>query len=337
MRGDTTVPSTMTWAMHGMAATAIVQQTGPNTWSTGLGAKVLLGLLPQHVWFPMFRRGYAVLTFFQIIISCGLRVRMIFDADDWLAMLQKMEYTAFKDSVWPLAIHIPTLMQELDIILATRPTSSEAAFADALQDMYRRVRLLSAHFDGWIAMFPKDARSSAELFQPSTQQTVSRDVFHPRIEFATRDAGNSMMLYWTFKLLLAILANDIYQHLANTRACKCPKPTHDLPAQYAHLICRAVPYWLRTGSFSSYTVYMCMSWPLRVAKDWLSTQDNMEEHVAWCANMSNTIRALRVGNIGEYIVDFMYSNVSETIGRRGSQIQPPADPCENDSEQQLPE
>lgn len=255
---------------------------------------------------------------------CGLRVRMIFDADNWLAMLEQMNFPAFKDSVWPLAVHIPTLMQELDMILANGPASTEAAFSDALQDLYRRVLLLSAHFDKWIAMFPRDSQDSPELFNSSTLQTASVEPFQPRIEFPTMTAGHSVMLYWTFKLLIAILAEDIYQNLRSADVTKWPDPVHDLPIRYACLICRAIPYWMQIKSFSSSTAYMSISWPLRVAWNWFSAQENMKEHVAWCANISSTLRTLPIAKIGEYVIDFVYSSVKSSIGRGGSQIRPQA-------------
>jgi hypothetical protein len=242
--------------------------------------------------------------------SVGMRGRLAYVHAPWLSVLEGMKFPAFKESIWPLGVHIPGLMAEYDLIMTdiddTRNTSQR------LRDLYIRLKHLDASFDRWLTLYPDGTGSMADvkLWWSSNHKTaVPTDIFFPKIMFASICAAQVMSLYWTLKFLLAILAMDIQDswRSINNGTPASPLVPHELPFKHANLICRSTEYFLRVHNLSANSMYNCVSWPLRVAWRWFHSQGIYPKETEWCSRTSRGLRMDHIGKIAEYVVDFAYA------------------------------
>jgi hypothetical protein len=249
-----------------------------------------------------------MLTPRQVMSSVGMRIRLTYCDDPWLGMLEGMKFPAFKESIWPLGVHVPGLMEEYDMIMA----DSEAIVLTShrLQDLYMRLKRLDGSFDRWLTLYPdgKGSMADLKLWWSSKTKTAPTDIFFPKVMFASICAAQVMSLYWTLKFLLAILAADIRDSFTSINGTLTPALIpHESPSKYADLICRSNDYFLRAHNLSANTMYNCVSWPLRVAWRWYHSQGIYPEETEWCSRISRGLRSDKIGKVGEYVVDFAYA------------------------------
>lgn len=248
--------------------------------------------------------------------ATGMRVSLTYAREPWLSMLEGMKFPAFKDSIWPLGVHLPGLMADYDMIMAA--SGAQALTPQRLRDLYLRLERLDMSLDMWLTLFPdgKGSMADIKLWWSSRTEVVPTDIFCPKIMFASICAAQVMLLYWTLKCHLAILAADIQDSLASTEGVPTtPLLPHDSPVKYADLICRSNDYFMRVHKASSVTLYNCVSWPLRVAWRWFHSQGIYPEETAWCGKTSRGLRMHKIGKVAEYVVDFAFAPPPKDVSR----------------------
>ena len=138
----------------------------------------------------------------------------------------------------------------------------------------------------------------------------------PTIDFATKTVASMMMSYWTYKLELAMLREDIYTLEANLDRSDANDPVAAVVANAYHLaslIIRSATYWLANENVSIHVCMYMLIYPYRVAWAWFVRRPELyAEEIAAC----RTVRAqLLAGGfntrLAEFVLDQLYKGPPE--------------------------
>lgn len=302
------LPVSPMWAVHGEASNHIARQAGPEAFRSPLGRRVLVGLLPQ-----------------TCMARMGMRQRVNWDGPEWLSVMEGTVWPSYRDSIWPMVIHIPGFMQRLDIYDVDLAANAQGSISltETLLTLSNEVRALDAKLEMWLAGFKatQGALADTNLYWCGTSEGPIWNIFSPHIQFATITIAEVMMLYWAFKLNLSALIHDIEKRMNENPIIQQQRrlPTPPLhqdeaplsPQHYAYLICRTAHYWLTQSdpSPSTNTIYNCCSFPLRVAwRVWAKGGREYEEEYNCTAKISKQMReSSYAGKMGEYVITFAYA------------------------------
>lgn len=263
--------------------------------------------------------------------ALGSRQGTFLASSPWLEVLRSFTYpdVAYKDTLWPLAVQIPGIIQCFDDIV--REYASASTANRALTILAQHVASLDIELDNWLltfeSYFSKESGAMSPWWESSSANPVLDPIFDttsdhaslasasfafngPPIHFATVRTGEIYMLYWTYKLCLSILSSQAQGRTHSTTSSDATNrffdTDHDEPIKYANQICRTCEYWASARAAMP-TVYNCVSFPLRTAWSWFANSGKeYHEQAQCCGEISRQMRARLQGRVAEYVVDGLY-------------------------------
>ena len=238
---------------------------------------------------------------------------------EWLNLLETCPQNSYLDGIWLIAVHIPALMQNIDTLTLNRHSTTTAAFTIALVSLDARVGAVGTALDNWLEGYQHEHNISdgLGLYWSSTALPHSTNIaLSPTIDFATKTVASMMMTYWTHKLELAMLREDIYALEADPDGADANDRVGAVVAnayELASVIIRSATYWLANENVSIHVCMYMLIYPYRVAWAWFVRQSQLyAEEIPACRN----IRArLLVGGfntrLAEFVLDQLYKGPPE--------------------------
>lgn len=241
----------------------------------------------------------------------GDRKRTFMGSPSWIRTIRVIaKDEKFRNTIWEHIVHVPGLMERYDELIVSLNfdlEEEESVFNEAgLHDLLSKLQQLDQTLDQWLSSY--DGAQKGPLYSYSTISPTAEDYFLPEIHFPNLDTAEVTMLYWTYKLELAILSSNIEEQLASRSPPGAIPFNHDAPRRFAHLICRAAKYWIKTPEGSIPGLFICFSFPFRIAWRWFAEQGPAyaQETVA-CAEISQRVRQQLFFKVTEHVIDAMYA------------------------------
>jgi hypothetical protein len=240
---------------------------------------------------------------------------------EWLAVLETAPKNSYLDGIWPIAVQIPALMQKTDILMCESNSMTKSAANVALTNLGARVAEVGTALDSWLHGYRHEHNilDGLELYWSSTALPRStNNALSPSIDFATKTVASMMMTYWTYKLELAMLRDDIYTLEAIPGETLDNDPIATVVADaygLAKLILRSATYWLESQNVSIHVCMYMLIFPYRVAWAWFGRRPQLyAEEISAC----RTIRArLLTGGfntrLAEFVLDQLYKGPPDQV------------------------
>jgi len=231
---------------------------------------------------------------------------------EWLTLLESAR-NSYLDGIFLIAVHIPALVQNIDMLTANSHNTPIAAVKLALISLDARVEAIGIALDNWLDQYRhgRNISDGLGLYWSSTALSRFTDIaLSPTIDFATRTVASMMMSYWTYKLELAILREDIYTLEASLDTNDANDPVSAVVANAYHLaslIIRSATYWMGNENVSIHVCMYMLIYPYRVAWAWFVRRPQQYgEEISAC----RTIRAkLLAGGFNTRLAEFVLDQV----------------------------
>ena len=240
---------------------------------------------------------------------------------EWVPILETAPRNSYLDGIWVIAVHIPGLMQNIDILTSNSHSTPTVAFNLAVNSLDARVGEIGTALDDWLERYwpEHNIADSLELYWSSTAlPRLTNIALSPTVDFATKTVASMMMTYWTYKLELAMLREDIRALKAgpNQDGAKdlASATTADAYA-LASLIIRSATYWLERENVSIHVCMYMLIYPYRVAWAWFSRRSLLyDEEISAC----RSIRARLLTDdfntrLAEFVLDSFYKGPPDQI------------------------
>lgn len=240
---------------------------------------------------------------------------------EWLNLLDTCPRSSYLDGIWLIAVHIPALMQNIDMLTLNGRSTPRAAINVALTSLDARVGAICIALDNWLDGYrlEHNISDSLGLYWSSTALPRSTNTtLSPTIDFATKTVASMMMSYWTYKLELAMLREDIYtlegdsdRTDANDLVAEVVATATDL----ASLIIRSATYWLANDNVSIHVCMYMLIYPYRVAWAWFARRPQLyAEEISACRTIRGRLLAGGFNTrLAEFVLDQLYKGPPEEV------------------------
>lgn len=308
------------WMEHIIAINAIIQQTGPASFMSGLGAEVMQGQLSAMLMIAFKDRKASVVTSSSAWMECL----------NSIAVHTKL----YKDRVWALAFKIPALMQAFDALGGDVRQCTRTESARQLNALYEHILELDQNLDGWVHPFLTSEDGildrSARL-HPGRLETTPSPMYFP-----TQGAAQCKTMYWGLRLALSDLRIDTERLLdqLGQRASIRPETNFSLPPglsdayYYAQQLARTFQWWDSSSTADMSTAYSFCTFPQRIAWRWVTSQKNAlgldQLEMAFVSHSAGLRSGSITGAISEGIVDLLYWTPTEFVKVATSAAEVPA-------------
>lgn len=299
------IDSVPAWEAHHLGIGAIMQHAGPSAFARGLGASVLVNVIPRLMWYALRERRSTFLN-----------------QPEWQYAFQHLHTIPFRATIWPLAVQLPGLLQRLDVtssaISARRSKSSQLKCLWECQSLCEDIKTLKHKLDAWLAEYTmvSSYATSHDYYQyiqrPCTDESV--DKLFPQIQFVDYETAEIYMFYWCYKLMLATTETKIHEIVSNSRLTTeyaRQRPMKKSGMEYAVLICQARDYWIESLAIRPETsleaVENCWSLPLRIAAEWFAMSPAHISELEYCFHAYKSMKySHAVGFVAEFAIDQAY-------------------------------
>jgi len=230
-------------------------------------------------------------------------------------MLVAMPKPHVKDAIAPLAVQIPSLMQQYDETIACHAIPEVNADLEDMVSLHKKVLELEHTLDEWMKHFVETrtfwrpgSMTEAKLWWTSTSVAGTNEIFTAPLDFATHSIAEVSMIFFTSKLQLAILLTDIEKFLGNAESNK----SRDKATEFATQICQGGTYWIRSSACAEALIH-CFSLPLRIAAEWFE-RIGCDREIEGCIALSESMKAYqRYGFTAEHLVSGIYGSLPSLI------------------------
>lgn len=238
------------------------------------------------------------------------RDTLVFELDDWQKSLRPLDDDAnHLHKVWRLAVQVPGLYGHLKQILTAKTPQDSKLFSIRL--LKSRANVLSRALDDWLDEFKQSVGTENVLYWYTTRASHTTWNFEQSpFNFYSLDAAKIMMVYWTYKLEVAHVAEKMQEcisilqrsspadsmsppdldgidatqiqsqsitrlsppapHKVNTAPEGSPSSS---AAHYAYNILYSLEYWMTAIAADGDPLCTCFSLALRVAHRWFVEAD----------------------------------------------------------------
>lgn len=207
-------------------------------------------------------------------------------------------------------------MQDIDTLTISIHCTTSETYA-ALTSLKARVNEVDSLLDTWLDEYRRehtipDGLELYELYWTSTALPRSTNTALSRpIDFATVAVASMMMTYWTYKLELAMLQEEIYALTAVSKVANTEHSASTLATssqRLASLICRSTTYWLEKEHVSTHVYMYMLIFPYRVAWAWFARQPQLYvNEISACRTVrERLLTGVSKTRVAEFVIDQLY-------------------------------